>query len=162
MNVLFVNPPNTTSLHESQPGRYIEENVGNQFFLLPRIPFQVMASLNGEKGLNQDIVLLDYEWYRHPELTKEELMNKVIEKNPDVVCTTLIAQASTDTLDYITTQLKQKLPKTKIIMGGQAVSILGERIFQYCPNIDVACTKDSDTILSQALRHLNNQKNLET
>ena len=60
MNVFFVNPQNTTSLHESQPGRYIEENVGNQFFLLPRIPFQVMAFLENESGLNQDILLLDY------------------------------------------------------------------------------------------------------
>ncbi len=161
MNILFVNPPNTTSFHESQQGRYIEENVGNQFFLLPRIPFQVMASLENESGLNRDIVLLDYEWYLSPELSKEDLMNKVIEKNPDVVCTTLIAQASTDTLDYMTTQLKQKLPKTKIIMGGQAVSILGERIFQYCPNVDVACTENSDTLLPQVLQYLDNQKSLE-
>lgn len=151
MNILFVNPPNTTSLHVAEPNKYIEENVGNEFFLIPRIPFQVMASL--PDTVNRDIILLDYEWYKNPQLTKEALVQRVIDRKPDVVFTTLIAQASTDSLDYLTTEIKKSLPKTKIVMGGQAVHILGERVFKYCPNIDIAYKGKVDGALSRAFEN---------
>ncbi|MDD5015434.1 MAG: cobalamin-dependent protein, partial [Atribacterota bacterium] len=140
--VIFVNPPNATNLHVAEPGKYVDENVGNQFLILPRIPFYVMASL--PKSIEKDIILLDYEWYKHPELSKEELAAKVFEKKPDIVATTLIAQANADSIDWLTTEIKKHFPKVPIIVGGQGVKCLEERVFTYCPNIDIACITGSD------------------
>jgi len=137
MKILFVNPPNTTSLHVAEPGKYVEENIGRQFFPLPRIPFEVMAVL---KDINEekDILLLDFEWYKNSSLSKEELVDLVAQQNPDLILTTLIAQASTDSLDWLTTKIKKKLPNCTIILGGQAIKYFQEKIFDFCPNIDFA------------------------
>ncbi len=105
MNVLFVNPPNTTNFEDTLPGKYIEENIGNQFLIIPRIPFQVMAGLKSQRDIQKKILLLDYEWYKNPGLTKEELISLVTNRKPEIVCTTLIAQASTDSLDYLTSSI---------------------------------------------------------
>ncbi len=82
MNILFVNPPSTTSLHVAQPNTYIEDNVGIESFILARIPFQVMASIPNRDALTKDILLLDFEWYKNPSLTKEDLVDLVTKKSP--------------------------------------------------------------------------------
>lgn len=162
MRILFVNPPSTTSLHVTEKGKYVEENIGNQFFIFPRIPFEVMAMLNDIKGVDKDIILLDFEWYKNPELAKEELVDLVVEKNPDIILTTIIAQANADSIDWLTTQIKQKLPKIPIIIGGQAVRHFKEKIFKFCPNIDFALINGNNLVnLIKCLKDKSKIKNIK-
>lgn len=159
MKVLFVNPPTTTCLNETKSGKqYIEENIGNQFFPLSKIPFEVVHKLKDVEGIEKDILLLDFEWYKNPNLSKEELINLIMKRNPDIILTTLIAQASTDTLDWITTRLKEKSPDLIVIVGGQAITHLQEKIFNFCPNIDFALIGNSDKQLPKLVKELSLRK----
>ncbi|MFA4819409.1 MAG: radical SAM protein [Candidatus Aenigmatarchaeota archaeon] len=154
MRVSFVNPPNTTSLHLAKPGTYVAQNVGTEFLILPRIPFEVLASVPPD--FERDLVLLDFEWYKEPNLSKEDLVDIATANHPDIVCTTLISQASADTIHYLTGQIKQRLPDTKIVVGGQAVSHLGRKIFKYCPTVDIASLTDASYNLPHILESLRN------
>src|SRR4030043_477131 len=59
MKVFFINPPTTTCLEETKTGsQYIEENIGNKFFPLSKIPFEVMYKLNKIENLEKAIILL--------------------------------------------------------------------------------------------------------
>src|SRR3989338_7488568 len=154
MKILFVNPPNTTSLHLAEPGKYIEENIGNQFFPFARIPFEIMATFQDAKDIEQDIILLYFEWYKNPKLTKEELIDLITEKSPDIILTTIIAQANADSIDWLTTKIKEKLPKCTIIIGGQAIRHFQEKIFKFCPNIDFALIGNANDNLKKLIGHL--------
>jgi len=160
MKVLFVNPPNTTTLHITESGKYVEENIGNDFFPLPRIPFEVMAELNDMRELEKDILLLDFEWYRNPNLAKEDLVELIVKKNPDIILTTIIAQANTDTIDWLTTKIKEKHKKTLIILGGQAVRYFRKKIFKFCPNIDFALNGNLGNNLRMLIRLLIGQNDI--
>ncbi len=157
MRVSFVNPPNTTSLHLAKPGTYVAQNVGAEFLILPRIPFEVLAS--APPDFERDLVLLDFEWYKEPNLSKEDLVDIATANHPDIVCTTLISQASADTIHYLTGQVKQRLPDTKIVVGGQAVSHLGRKIFRYCPAVDIASLIDASYNLPHILESLRSDLN---
>lgn len=153
MKVLFVNPPATTCLEITETGgRYVEENIGNRFFPLSKTPFEVMHKLNKNENIEKDILLLDYEWYKNPKLSKNELIDLVINKKPDVILTTLIAQASADTLDWVTTKIKDKLPSVKIIVGGQAIPHLQKKIFKFCPSIDFALIGNANSQLDALIK----------
>jgi len=155
MKVLFVNPPTTTCLEETKTGeQYIRENIGNSFFPLSKTPFEVMYKINRVKNIEKDITLLDYEWYKNPKLSKEELISIVVNKKPDIILTTLISQASADTLDWITTKIKENLPDAIIIVGGQAITFLQEKVYNYCPNIDFALIGNADRQLPSLIEKL--------
>jgi radical SAM superfamily enzyme YgiQ (UPF0313 family) len=159
MKVLFVNPPITTCLHVTETGKqYIEENIGNQFFPLSKTPFEVIHKLNNIKDIKKDIILLDFEWYKNPSLFKEDFIDLVINKEPNIILTTLGAQASIDTLDWLTTKLKEKQPNLIIIAGGQAISHLQEKIFNFCPNIDFALLGNADNTLPKLIKTLCSKK----
>ncbi len=143
MKVIFVNPPNTTSLEHTEKGRYVKENIGNRYFILPRIPFEVTAILD-HYGIQSDLLLLDYEWFKDPSMSNMELIDLIAKERPDIVMTTLIAQANTDSIDFLTTKIKEKLPNCRIIVGGQAITHLRDRIFKFCPNIDYAWIGESN------------------
>ena len=159
MKILFVNPPNTTSLGFTEKGKYVTENIGNQFFLLPRIPFEVTAILN-KSNINTDINLLDYEWYKNPNLSNENIIEIIVDKKPDIILTTLISQASADTIDWLTTKLKEKLSNCIIIVGGQAILHLKDKIFKFCPNVDFAYIGDANGNLTKLLQNLINKKEI--
>ncbi|HJX50241.1 MAG TPA: radical SAM protein [Candidatus Nanoarchaeia archaeon] len=159
MKVLFINPPTTTCLEETKTGsQYIEENIGNKFFPLSKIPFEVMYKLNKIENLEKDIILLDYEWYKNPNLSKENLIDLIVNKKPDVILTTIISQASADTIDWITTTIKERLPKSIILLGGQAIGHLQEQIFDFCPNINFALIGNSDIQLPRLIERLSLNK----
>lgn len=136
MNVLFVNPPNTTTFRYTEPSKYIEENIGINYFPIPRTPFKIMASLKELNEINKDILLLDYEWYKNPLLSNEDLINQIVKRKPDVVLTSLISTSNSDSIDYLTSSIKKKLPKIKIILGGQGAETLEEKVFKFIPNVD--------------------------
>jgi len=160
MKFLFVNPPTTTCLEATKTGdQYMEENIGNGFFPLSKTPFEVMYKINGLKNIKKDIILLDYEWYKNPNLSKEDLIELIVKRKPDIILTTLIAQANADTLDWITTKIKNKLPHLKIIVGGQAITHLQEKIFKFCPNVDFALIGNSDSQLKKLIKKLKVNKN---
>lgn len=156
MRVLFVNPPNTTAFHVTEPSKYVEENVGINYFIIPRTPFQVVASIPNNPKIQKDIILLDYEWYKKPSLTKEQLVDKVLERNPDVVLTTLISTSNADSVDYLTTQIRKNSPRTKIIVGGQGVETLREKTFSFVPNIDAALLNGSEGVMELTLESVVN------
>ncbi len=159
MKILFINPPTTTCLEVTKTGsQYIEENIGNKFFPLSKIPFEVMYKLNKIKDIEKDIILLDYEWYKNPNLSKEKLIELIVDKKPDIILTTIISQASADTIDWVTTKIKEKLPRSIILLGGQAVSHLQEKIFDFCPNIDFALIGNSDIQLPKLIESLSSNK----
>jgi len=155
MKVLFVNPPTTTCLEVTKTGKqYLEENIGNKFFPLSKTPFEVMYKLNKIRDIEQDVILLDYEWYKNPNLSKEDLIEVIVSKSPDVILTTLIAQASADTLDWVTTKLKKRLPNLIILVGGQAIAHLQEKVFNFCPNIDFAIIGNADKQLASLIEKI--------
>ncbi|MBU1203582.1 MAG: radical SAM protein [Nanoarchaeota archaeon] len=155
MKILFVNPPVTTCLHVTDTGKqYIEENIGRNFVPLSKTPFEVIAKLSEIKNIKKEIILLDFEWYKNPSFSKEDLVNLVVKKKPDLILTTLGAQASVDTLDWLTTKLKERLPHVPIIVGGQAVGYLQEKIFDFCPNINFSLLGNADKSLPKLINNL--------
>lgn len=161
MKILFVNPPSTTCIQATKPGNYIEENIGNEFVPLSKIPFEVMAKLEGLKNIEKEIILLDFEWYKNPNLSKEDLVKIVIDKKPDIILTESGAQASIDTLDWLTSKFKEKLPNTIVIVGGQAITHLQEKVFKFCPNIDFALLGNADKSLPKLIDHIQNNNSKE-
>lgn len=142
---LFVNPPNSTDFHLDKAISYEESNVGNQHLLLPRIPFEVIGAIPDELG-KKDVVLLDIEWWKNPKLSRDDLISRVVDYNPRFVLTELISVSSADSLDWMTSEIKKRLPAITIVMGGQGVTLLEERVFQYCPSIDIAYSGNSADI----------------
>ena len=157
MKVLFVNPPSTTSIQVTEQGKnYVEENIGKDFVPLSKIPFEVIAKLTNLKNIEKDIILLDFEWYKNPNLTREDLVKLITDKKPDIILTEAGAQANIDTLDWLTSKIKEKLPNTVIIVGGQAITHLQEKIFKFCPNIDFALLGNADKSLPKLIAHIQN------
>jgi len=136
MKLQFVNLPNTTSLKSTASGEYYQ-HTGKNNLIVPRIPFQVMAGIDGTK-FEKGITLLDFEWWKNPDMTREELIDLSLKNNPDVILTSMISTSNADSMDYFTSEIKKRSPETKIILGGQGVKTLGETVFNYVPNVDFA------------------------
>jgi len=139
MKIVFMNPPSTTSLYATPPGKYVDENIGIRFLPISKIPFEVMAKLDSPK--------------RH-------LTDMVMEKEPDIILTEAGAQASLDTLDWITTELKSRNHRIILIAGGQAVTHLQEKIFTYCPNLDAAFQGNADVGLPLLIRRIRKERRI--
>jgi radical SAM superfamily enzyme YgiQ (UPF0313 family) len=149
MKVLFISPPATS---------YIEPKVKHEKPLevaLPRIPFEVLAHLDG--SIEPIIIDMDWELDKNPGIDFQEIISTQICKyKPDVVLTSIFAQSMTDTIDQITTAVKEEKKDIPIVVGGQALFHLGERVFDLCPNIDAACLEA--TALKQVIYDIRNKK----
>lgn len=130
--ILFLSPPTTA---------YIEPKDVHERHLevaLPRIPFEVLANI--VDGIEGVIVDLDWELDKLPDTPYSELIYSAIRKHqPDIVLTSMYAQSVSDVIDQITTSVKEIDSSIPVIVGGQAISHLKERVFSLCPDIDFAC-----------------------
>lgn len=132
MKALFISPPATS---------YIEPKFEYERPLevaLPRIPFEVLAYV--DNSVETGIVDLDWEMDKYPDKDYRQIISEKIRKHkPDVVLTSILAQSMTDTIDQITIAVKQEKGDIPVIVGGQALPHLQQRVFSLCPNIDAAC-----------------------
>src|SRR3989338_9610299 len=114
MKVLFISPPATSYI---EPRAYNERNLE---VALPRIPFDVLAYIDDSIG--RRVLDIDWELDKHPDSDYREIIAREIRNyGPDVVLSSIFAQSMTDTVDQITTAVKEEDSNVYIVVGGQAI-----------------------------------------
>ncbi|MBT6228455.1 MAG: radical SAM protein [Candidatus Scalindua sp.] len=161
-NILLINPRNRA---------YILKESGNINFgkMFPLGLAYVAAALEKE-GYQVDIIDAIAEGFENRErvdkehirvgISDEQLINKVLQSNPDMVGITNLFSMQAEEVFYIVRLIKKLLPSVPIVLGGSHPSSMPEVVLEN-PEIDYVIIGEGEKAINELISRLNDHKPLK-
>lgn len=91
-------------------------------------------------------------------ITNDELLRKILQIKPDIIGFTVRTPDVKET-ERLSVALKERIPNTKIIVGGAHVTGLQERVLVECRYFDIGVYGEGEVTFSELLDTFGNKKN---
>jgi radical SAM superfamily enzyme YgiQ (UPF0313 family) len=90
----------------------------------------------------------------HPEMTGEWIAEAAAAERPDVLALSFLSTTTYPALKAVASQLKARVPKIPIIVGGAFATMNARQILKDCPAIDCVGVGEGEELLPDYLDHL--------
>jgi anaerobic magnesium-protoporphyrin IX monomethyl ester cyclase len=147
-DIVFINPP----YEQVSEGKDYLKHITNRS---PSIGLLLLAAKAREIGYSPEIIESDLEG-----LSPEVVAQRVLEINPKFVGITLFT-VGVFNASIIAKIIKEKSPKTIILVGGPHISSMGYETMQRFPEFDVSVIHEGELILENLLNSVENGDSLE-
>lgn len=129
---------------------------GTKYYILPLGVLSIVAYCQKTAGEEAELAILDFNTTDYEKITLAEMLSKIETKvrefQPDIVGVSVLFDSLLDTLDGITTLVKNINNNIFTICGGTATSISYDDILIKHPNIDAVCYSEGEVPFSELLK----------